>query len=111
MGIYMTYAVSDRAAPKKPSSYLKPPVKKAALGYGTLPEVRIQNPSASSILIINHPEASNAGGVAVSGLEMAQNSQRLAWASTEVDSHLKAIMAQCYDVSAPLQLQSARSTI
>jgi glutamate dehydrogenase (NADP+) len=43
-------------------------------------------------------KASNAGGVAVSGLEMAQNSQRLGWASAQVDSHLKTIMAQCYDI-------------
>jgi glutamate dehydrogenase (NADP+) len=44
-------------------------------------------------------EASNCGGVAVSGLEMAQNSQRLAWTSQEVDAKLKGIMAECYKVS------------
>jgi Glutamate/Leucine/Phenylalanine/Valine dehydrogenase len=43
-------------------------------------------------------EASNCGGVAVSGLEMAQNSQRLAWTSQEVDAKLKGIMAECYGV-------------
>jgi len=43
-------------------------------------------------------KASNCGGVAVSGLEMAQNSQRLAWTTKEVDSKLKAIMAECYGV-------------
>ena len=43
-------------------------------------------------------EASNCGGVAVSGLEMAQNSQRLAWTSQEVDAKLKGIMAECYNV-------------
>ncbi|MFC3339312.1 NADP-specific glutamate dehydrogenase [Paracandidimonas soli] len=37
-------------------------------------------------------KASNAGGVAVSGLEMCQNSQRLAWTSEQVDSKLHAIM-------------------
>ncbi len=37
-------------------------------------------------------KASNAGGVAVSGLEMAQNAQRLAWPATEVDSRLHVIM-------------------
>ena len=45
-------------------------------------------------------EASNCGGVAVSGLEMAQNSQRLAWTSKEVDGKLKNIMAECYGVCA-----------
>lgn len=37
-------------------------------------------------------KAANAGGVAVSGLEMAQNSQRENWSFEEVDQKLKAIM-------------------
>jgi len=37
-------------------------------------------------------KASNAGGVAVSGLEMAQNSMRLNWSADEVDRRLKMIM-------------------
>ena len=37
-------------------------------------------------------KAANAGGVAVSGLEMAQNSMRLSWPSKEVDDRLKHIM-------------------
>jgi len=37
-------------------------------------------------------KASNAGGVAVSGLEMAQNSMRLRWSAEEVDDRLKMIM-------------------
>ncbi|MFH1054926.1 MAG: NADP-specific glutamate dehydrogenase [Candidatus Altiarchaeota archaeon] len=37
-------------------------------------------------------KASNAGGVACSGLEMAQNSQRLAWTFDETDARLKTIM-------------------
>jgi len=37
-------------------------------------------------------KAANAGGVAVSGLEMAQNSMRLAWPREEVDARLKHIM-------------------
>ncbi|RDB18615.1 NADP-specific glutamate dehydrogenase [Hypsizygus marmoreus] len=42
-------------------------------------------------------KASNCGGVAVSGLEMAQNSQRLAWSTLEVDAKLKGIMAEAYE--------------
>jgi glutamate dehydrogenase (NADP+) len=42
-------------------------------------------------------KASNCGGVAVSGLEMAQNSQRLQWSSEEVDNKLKDIMKNCYE--------------
>src|SRR3546814_6929268 len=37
-------------------------------------------------------KASNAGGVAVSGLEMSQNSQRLSWTREQVDEKLRAIM-------------------
>jgi glutamate dehydrogenase (NADP+) len=37
-------------------------------------------------------KASNAGGVATSGLEMSQNSLRLSWTSEEVDDRLKRIM-------------------
>jgi glutamate dehydrogenase (NADP+) len=37
-------------------------------------------------------KATNAGGVAVSGLEMAQNSMRLNWSREEVDNRLKMIM-------------------
>nr|AAA82936.1 NADP-glutamate dehydrogenase [Laccaria bicolor] len=43
-------------------------------------------------------KASNCGGVAVSGLEMAQNSQRLAWTTDQVDQKLKKIMAECYEI-------------
>ena len=41
-------------------------------------------------------KAVNAGGVAVSGLEMTQNSMRLAWSREEVDSKLLSIMAVSY---------------
>ena len=37
-------------------------------------------------------KASNAGGVAVSGLEMTQNSMRIYWTAQEVDAYLKRIM-------------------
>ena len=49
-------------------------------------------------------KASNAGGVAVSGLEMAQNSMRLNWPREEVDDRLKMIMKNihrtCLDAAA-----------
>jgi glutamate dehydrogenase (NADP+) len=41
-------------------------------------------------------KAANAGGVAVSGLEMAQNSQRIGWTSEEVDEKLKGIMEAAF---------------
>lgn len=42
-------------------------------------------------------KASNAGGVAVSGLEMAQNAIRLSWSREEVDARLKAIMQDIHE--------------
>ena len=42
-------------------------------------------------------KAANAGGVAVSALEMSQNSQRLAWTFNEVDERLKGIMKGIFD--------------
>ncbi len=42
-------------------------------------------------------KASNAGGVAVSGLEMTQNSMRIYWTREEVDSYLQRIMRNIHD--------------
>ena len=42
-------------------------------------------------------KASNAGGVATSGLEMSQNSMRMRWTPEEVDSHLKRIMTDIHE--------------
>ncbi|MDD5610062.1 MAG: NADP-specific glutamate dehydrogenase [Candidatus Omnitrophica bacterium] len=42
-------------------------------------------------------KASNAGGVATSGLEMSQNSQRLSWTREEVDEKLHQIMINIHD--------------
>ena len=41
-------------------------------------------------------KASNAGGVATSGLEMSQNSLRLSWTFEEVDARLKSIMEEIF---------------
>ena len=41
-------------------------------------------------------KASNAGGVATSGLEMTQNSMRLRWTREEVDAHLRTIMSDIH---------------
>jgi glutamate dehydrogenase (NADP+) len=44
-------------------------------------------------------KAANAGGVATSGLEMAQNSMRISWSREEVDHRLKMIMTSIHDVA------------
>ena len=47
-------------------------------------------------LMYSPSKASNAGGVATSGLEMSQNSERLSWTFEEVDAKLKGIMEGIY---------------
>ncbi len=42
-------------------------------------------------------KAANAGGVAVSGLEMTQNSMRLSWSAQEVDNYLQRIMKNIHN--------------
>ena len=44
-------------------------------------------------------KAANAGGVATSGLEMAQNSMRFAWSREEVDNRLKSIMISIHNAA------------
>ena len=46
--------------------------------------------------VIAPSKAVNAGGVAVSGLEMSQNSMRYSWTAEEVDAKLKQIMADIF---------------
>ena len=54
-------------------------------------------------LLYSPGKASNAGGVATSGLEMSQNSIRMSWSFDEVDEKLRGIMKNiykaCYDAS------------
>ena len=66
--------------------------------------------SASNYLVANKvlygpAKAANAGGVAVSGLEMSQNSLRLSWAKEEVDTRLKKIMDDIYKEASAVAFQ------
>ncbi len=51
-------------------------------------------------VVVAPSKAVNAGGVAVSGLEMSQNSMRYSWTAEEVDAKLKQIMKNIYHTSA-----------
>ena len=50
-------------------------------------------------VIVGPAKAANAGGVAVSALEMSQNGMRYSWTKEEVDNKLKYIMKQIHDNS------------
>ncbi|MCR4963556.1 MAG: NADP-specific glutamate dehydrogenase [Firmicutes bacterium] len=51
----------------------------------------------ASKILYSPGKASNAGGVAVSGLEMSQNSMRYNWTSEEVDAKLQQIMSDIHE--------------
>ena len=53
----------------------------------------------SNGILYGPAKASNAGGVATSGLEMSQNSERLSWSFEEVDAKLKGIMEGIFHAS------------
>ena len=50
-------------------------------------------------VVVGPSKAANAGGVAVSAIEMAQNSMRYSWSAQEVDEKLKGIMINIHKVS------------
>lgn len=50
-------------------------------------------------ILLAPSKAANAGGVATSALEMAQNSARLSWTFDEVDSKLKEVMKHIFEIS------------
>ncbi len=59
-------------------------------------------PGAVDVFLANNVlyapgKAANAGGVAVSGLEMAQNSQRVTWTRDQVDHRLHEIMRAIHE--------------
>ena len=53
-----------------------------------------------NVKIVAPSKAVNAGGVATSALEMAQNSMRYSWEPAEVDAKLHSIMKNIHDASA-----------
>ncbi len=53
----------------------------------------------SSKLLFSPGKASNAGGVATSGLEMSQNAMRLSWSAAEVDEKLHQIMINIHNAA------------
>ncbi|NUM81219.1 NADP-specific glutamate dehydrogenase [bacterium] len=60
----------------------------------TLPGFKVLHEAG---ILYSPGKASNAGGVATSGLEMTQNSMRLPWSRTEVDQRLHQIMKNIHD--------------
>ena len=78
---------------------------KAIVANGTKYYIEVSNmPTSNEAMkymmengvVLGPSKAANAGGVAVSGLEMSQNSARYSWTAEEVDSKLQMIMKNIY---------------
>ena len=82
---------------------LKNGVKLVAEGANMPSNLDAVNKFQSAKILYAPGKASNAGGVATSGLEMSQNSERLSWSAEEVDEKLHNIMINihnnCYDTA------------
>lgn len=96
----------DVAMPCATQNELQEEDAKALVANGTIAVVEGANmpttPGAVELLqkaglIFVPGKASNAGGVACSGLEMGQNSMRLQWTAEEVDQRLDAIMVNIHE--------------
>lgn len=95
------YEKADLAMPSATQNEINEDAAKAMVANGVIAVCEGANmpttPEAIKVfqdakLLYSPGKASNAGGVAVSGLEMTQNSERLRWSREEVDAKLHAIM-------------------
>jgi len=80
-------------------AFVKAGVKVVAEGANmpsTLEAIKVYQENG---ILYGPAKAANAGGVAVSGLEMSQNSLRLQWTREEVDNKLREIMRKIYKQS------------
>jgi len=80
-------------------AFVKAGVKAVAEGANmpsTLEAIKVYQENG---ILYGPAKAANAGGVAVSGLEMSQNSLRLQWTREEVDNKLREIMRKIYKQS------------
>ena len=96
----------DLAFPCATQNELLPEDARALVNNGTIAVSEGANmpttPEAIAVFsearIMHAPsKAANAGGVAVSGLEMSQNSLRISWTRAEVDARLREIMKSIHD--------------
>ena len=72
-------------------------VKLVAEGANMPSNIDAVNKFLAAKILYAPGKASNAGGVATSGLEMSQNSERLSWSAKEVDEKLHDIMINIHD--------------
>lgn len=90
-------ATQNELDEKDASALIKNGVKLVAEGANMPSTLEATRAFQKAKVLFAPGKASNAGGVAVSGLEMSQNSERLSWSRDEVDAKLKNIMTNIHD--------------
>lgn len=102
------YEKADLAMPCATQNEINEEAAKAMVANGVLAICEGANmpttPEAIKViqnakLLYSPGKASNAGGVAVSGLEMTQNSERLHWSREDVDAKLHDIMDDIHQIA------------
>jgi glutamate dehydrogenase (NADP+) len=86
-------ATQNEINAKDAANLIKNGIKLVAEGANMPSTLEATKAFLAARILYGPAKAANAGGVATSGLEMAQNSARLSWTREEVDSRLHKIMA------------------
>ena len=92
LDVAMPCATQNELNGKNAKDLIKKGVKYVAEGANMPCDLEATSLFLNAGVVFAPGKASNAGGVATSGLEMTQNSIRLSWTKEEVDSKLHAIM-------------------
>src|SRR5215470_17703896 len=90
-------ATQNEINAKDAANLLKNGIKVVAEGANMPSTLEATKLFLENKILYGPAKAANAGGVATSGLEMAQNSARLSWTRTEVDDRLHKIMIAIHD--------------
>lgn len=90
-------ATQNELLGEEAKTLVKNGVKLVAEGANMPSNIDAVNTFLDAKILYAPGKASNAGGVATSGLEMSQNSERLSWTREEVDEKLHKIMINIHD--------------
>src|SRR4029077_12455869 len=97
-------ATQNEVTAKDAANLIKNGVKVVAEGANMPSTLEATKLFLDAGILYGPAKAANAGGVATSGLEMAQNSARIAWSREEVDRRLRDIMVaihkSCFETAA-----------
>ncbi|MBK8583578.1 MAG: NADP-specific glutamate dehydrogenase [Flavobacteriales bacterium] len=97
LDVAMPCATQNELNGKNAKDLIKKGVKYVAEGANMPCDLEATNLFLGAGVVFAPGKASNAGGVATSGLEMSQNSIRLSWSKEEVDSKLHQIMKDIHE--------------